>query len=58
MRHICAWCGCETAPPDGNTDDDIISPGICKECKQSVLAETEEIQAREGLEYYGLKIKA
>ncbi len=39
MRHICAWCKCETAPPDGTADDDLISHGICEECKNLVMAE-------------------
>lgn len=39
MRHICAWCGCETAKPDGAADDNIISHGICEKCKKVALAE-------------------
>ena len=41
MRHICAWCKRETAPPDGTADDNLISHGICEECKNLVMAETE-----------------
>jgi hypothetical protein len=44
MRHICAWCKCETAPPDGTADDDVISHGICEECKNLVMAETERTE--------------
>jgi len=36
MKHLCAWCGVETAPPDGK-DDHLISHGICAECKDKVL---------------------
>lgn len=39
MRHICAWCEREIAPPDGTADDDLITHGICKECSRCVLAE-------------------
>jgi len=39
MRHICAWCKRETAPPDGTADDNLISHGICEDCKKRVLKE-------------------
>lgn len=42
MRHVCAWCKCETAPPDGTADDDIITHSICQKCKKLVMAEAEE----------------
>jgi hypothetical protein len=38
MRHICAWCKKETAPPDGN-DDGLESHGICETCRLTVMAE-------------------
>lgn len=44
MRYICAWCKRETAPADGTADDDIITHGICEECKKIVMAEMEETQ--------------
>lgn len=46
MRHICAWCKCETAPPDGTADDDLISHGICEECKKIVIAGMEGPETR------------
>jgi len=42
MQHICAWCKRETAPPDGAADDDIISHGVCEDCKALVMAEVKE----------------
>lgn len=44
MRHICAWCEREIAPPDGSSDDDLISHGISEECKRGVLAEMEGME--------------
>ncbi len=46
MKYICAWCGSETAKPDGNTDDNIVSHGICDECL-FILTETKEPQTQE-----------
>ena len=46
MRHICAWCKRETAPPDGTADDDLISHGICEDCKELVLKEVTDIRDR------------
>lgn len=43
MKHICAWCGRETAPPDGNRDD-LESHGICEACQQVVMAELKEFE--------------
>lgn len=37
MRHICAWCKEETAPPDGNHDE-LETHGICKKCCLNVMA--------------------
>jgi hypothetical protein len=48
VRHICAWCKCETAPPDGTADDDLISHGICEECKKIVIAGIKDIRKTEG----------
>jgi hypothetical protein len=44
MRHVCAWCKCETAPPDGADDDDLISHDICEKCKEIVVAEIKDIR--------------
>ena len=37
MKHVCAWCKCETAPPDGIANDDLISHGMCENCKRGLM---------------------
>lgn len=46
MRRICAWCKREMTPVDNTTDDDLISHGICEECKKLVMAGTERLMVR------------
>lgn len=43
MKHVCAWCGCETAPPDGKNDH-LTTHGICKDCQKLMKAEFEAYQ--------------
>ena len=43
MKHICAWCGAELAPPDGKNDH-LTTHGICDAC-----AEAETAKMREGV---------
>lgn len=38
MRHICGWCRCETAPPDGDRDE-LETTGICEGCLATAGAE-------------------
>ncbi len=37
MKYICAWCGCETVPPDGN-EDELETNGICEKCYLIIMA--------------------
>lgn len=46
MRHECAWCGIETAPPDGK-DDHLTTHGICEDCRRIVMMEMESEFLRE-----------
>lgn len=48
MKHICAWCKCEIAPPDGTDDDNLTTHGICEECNKIVVAEIKDIRKTEG----------
>ena len=34
MRHQCAWCGLEFAPPSDEPDHDFVTHGICPECEE------------------------
>lgn len=46
MRHICAWCKKETAPPDGAANDNLISHGMCDECSKLFMAGIEATDIR------------
>ncbi|MEW6670193.1 MAG: hypothetical protein AB1427_00735 [Thermodesulfobacteriota bacterium] len=45
MKHICAWCGIETAPPDGDRDH-LTTHGMCDACKSEQMIELEKYRAK------------